>query len=280
MAKTVAFNSSDPSRPAVQARTLIVDNNDVFRASLRELLHSAGHAVSQAADGRAALAVAARERPHVVVLDVRMPALHGYEVCRRLRLCYGYSMAIIFLSGSRVEPYDRVAGLEAGGDDYLTKPFDPGELLARIAAQLRRLRSTNEAVGAKSPLTPRQEQIVSRGSHAAPTSVGSHRSSSSPPRPFGSTSSESTRSWECEIGPRSFPGRTSRASPRERRKKKRSAMGRPPRWCQCPILAEPRSRPSQTARRGPWPLVDAGFVTEPSTCLRRANARSSKLPRG
>ena len=118
---------------------MVVEDNDTLRSDICELLRDEGYTVADAADGRSALGVAAREQPDVVTLDVNMPGLHGYEVCRRLRNAYGYRIAIIFLSGSRAESFDRIAGLEAGGDDYMTKPFDPGKLLARIAAQVRRL---------------------------------------------------------------------------------------------------------------------------------------------
>jgi len=90
-----------------------------------------------------------------------MPDLHGYETCRRLRKRFGYAVGIIFASGSRMEPYDRVAGLDAGADDYIVKPPDPGELLARLRAITRRLRAEaqwrNEAT---SGLTPRQLEVL------------------------------------------------------------------------------------------------------------------------
>lgn len=150
---------------------MVVEDNDTLRSDICELLRDEGYTVADAADGRSALGVAAREQPDVVTLDVNMPGLHGYEVCRRLRNAYGYRIAIIFLSGSRTESFDRIAGLEAGGDDYMTKPFDPGELLARIAAQVRRLRSTDQGPsGEASRLTPRQEEIVVLLTGGAPVS--------------------------------------------------------------------------------------------------------------
>jgi DNA-binding NarL/FixJ family response regulator len=162
VASTAAFHLNDGPHVAVAGKVLVVDDDDDLRTMLCELLVSEGYDICQAGNGREALAVAARVGSDVVLLDVHLPGLHGYEVCRRLRIAHGYRMAIVFLSGSRTEAFDRIAGLEAGGDDYMTKPFDPGELLARVAAQMRRLRSTGTEVGgaAPSPLTPRQEEVV------------------------------------------------------------------------------------------------------------------------
>ncbi len=87
------------------------------------------------ADGAAALALIAREAPDLVILDVTMPEMDGTELCRRLRR--DSDVPVIFLS-SRGEEVDRVLGLELGGDDYMTKPFSPRELVARVRAHLRR----------------------------------------------------------------------------------------------------------------------------------------------
>ena len=115
---------------------LVVDDDAPIAASLRRALEYAGHRVTVAADGPGALAAAARERPDVVVLDVMLPGIDGLAVCRRLRE-QGHDVLILMLTARDATP-DRVAGLDAGADDYLVKPFAYDELLARVRALLRR----------------------------------------------------------------------------------------------------------------------------------------------
>ena len=89
--------------------------------------------------------------------------MSGYDVCRNVREQYGYSVGVIFISGERTEALDRVAGLELGGDDYLAKPFDHGELVARVRALVRRLqRGPNEKPGkqTKQALTRREAEVL------------------------------------------------------------------------------------------------------------------------
>jgi two-component system response regulator MprA len=117
------------------SRVLVVDDDARLADSLRRALSYEGHTVEVAADGPAAL-VAARERPpDLVVLDVMLPGIDGVEVCRRLRA--GSDLPILMLT-ARDAISDRVAGLDAGADDYLVKPFAYDELLARVRALLRR----------------------------------------------------------------------------------------------------------------------------------------------
>jgi DNA-binding NarL/FixJ family response regulator len=128
------------SDPAAQGESvLVVDNDPRFRAFVRDLLERAGFEVAEADDGEAALSVAALKRPELVLLDVCLPRASGYEVCRELRDRFGDSLGIIFVSGERIESIDRVSGLLLGADDYLAKPFDPDELLARVRTILRRV---------------------------------------------------------------------------------------------------------------------------------------------
>ena len=115
---------------------LVVDDDAPIAASLRRALEYAGHRVTVAADGPGALAAAARERPDLVVLDVMLPGLDGLAVCRRLRE-KAHDVLILMLTARDATP-DRVAGLDAGADDYLVKPFAYEELLARVRALLRR----------------------------------------------------------------------------------------------------------------------------------------------
>jgi two-component system response regulator MprA len=123
-------------------RILVVDDELAVRESLRRALLLEGHQVELAADGREALATIARSAPDLVVLDVLMPELDGLEVSRRLRAA-GDRTPILMLT-ARAEVEDRVAGLDAGADDYLGKPFALDELLARVRALLRRTPSSDE----------------------------------------------------------------------------------------------------------------------------------------
>jgi two-component system OmpR family response regulator len=118
-------------------RILVVDDDPHLREVLAYTLHRQGWTVTEVADGAAAVSVVQRQAPDLVVLDVVMPELDGIETCRRIRSFS--SIPIVFLS-SRDEELDRVLGLEMGGDDYVTKPFSPRELVSRIKAVLRRAR--------------------------------------------------------------------------------------------------------------------------------------------
>ena len=117
---------------------LVVDDDALFRELVLTILRRAGYRTQEAATGEEALELAKRQRPDVVVLDVHLPRLSGHEVCARLRRA-GERPRVLFVSGERVEPYDRVAGLLVGGDDYLIKPFAPDELLARVRALVKRV---------------------------------------------------------------------------------------------------------------------------------------------
>jgi two-component system response regulator MprA len=115
---------------------LVVDDDGPIRRMLERTLAAEGYAVVTAADGGEALAAVERSVPDVVVLDVAMPGPDGLAVCRRLR-SKGLSLPILLLT-ARDAVDDRVAGLDAGADDYVVKPFAPAELLARVRALLRR----------------------------------------------------------------------------------------------------------------------------------------------
>jgi DNA-binding NarL/FixJ family response regulator len=117
---------------------LVVDRNAGARSQVASLLERIGYETRQAQNGREALEAASQVQPALVFLEVNLAEVGGYEVCRRLRDRFGDDIAIIFLSGDRTEPYDRVAGLLLGADDYIVKPFDEGELLARVRSVLRR----------------------------------------------------------------------------------------------------------------------------------------------
>jgi two-component system response regulator MprA len=120
----------------VNASVLVVEDDGPIERMLRRTLAAAGYDVSGASDGGAALAEVERSVPDLVVLDVGLPGLDGLAVCRRLR-AKGLAVRILVLT-ARDAVEDRVAGLDAGADDYLVKPFAAEELLARIRALLRR----------------------------------------------------------------------------------------------------------------------------------------------
>jgi len=117
-------------------RVLVVDDDPPLRRMLARTLAAEGYDVTVAADGGAALLEAERAAPDVIVLDVAMPAIDGLAVCRRLR-SKGLPTPILMLTARDAVP-DRVAGLEAGADDYLVKPFAVQELIARLRALTRR----------------------------------------------------------------------------------------------------------------------------------------------
>ena len=115
---------------------LLVDDEPSILQLARMYLEREGFRVQSVNDGEAALNQAAQQRPALIVLDVMLPKLDGFEVCRRLRASQN-SAAILMLT-ARDEDIDKILGLELGADDYLTKPFNPRELVARVKAILRR----------------------------------------------------------------------------------------------------------------------------------------------
>ena len=116
---------------------LVVDDEPKIVKLAQDYLERSGFCVLTAADGPTALAVARRDRPDLIVLDLNLPGMDGLDVCRALR-CES-SVPIIMLT-ARVEETDRLIGLELGADDYVIKPFSPRELVARVRAVLRRVR--------------------------------------------------------------------------------------------------------------------------------------------
>jgi len=121
-------------------RILIVDDEGHIREVIRVALKKAGMDVIEARDGKEALARFAAGRPDLIVLDIGMPEFDGLDVCREIRKTS--DVPILFLS-ARDEEIDRILGLEIGGDDYVTKPFSPRELVARVNVILRRLSPRN-----------------------------------------------------------------------------------------------------------------------------------------
>ncbi len=114
---------------------MIIDDDPQIRDVLRIALKQAGHTVAEAGDGAEGLAKARGGRADLIVLDIGLPEMDGLELCRRLRA--DHDTPVLFLT-ARDEEIDRVLGFELGGDDYVTKPFSPRELMARIRAILKR----------------------------------------------------------------------------------------------------------------------------------------------
>jgi two-component system KDP operon response regulator KdpE len=137
----------------VSQRVLVVDDEPAILATLAPQLRARGYEVLTATSGHAAIDAIDRHRPDLVVLDLGLPDLEGVEVCRRIR--EGRSTPILVLSARGAEP-DKVAALDAGADDYVTKPFSTEELLARVRAALRRSEAGTTSAG---PITRRDITI-------------------------------------------------------------------------------------------------------------------------
>ena len=126
---------------------LFIEDDDQIRLALRLVLEDEGYVVREAADGRAGLAAFHAEEPDLVLLDLRLPDMSGFAVCRALR---AMSIVPIVIVTAQTDTQDMVTGLEAGADDYVTKPVIPKELSARVRAHLRRAQFQNQS-GAIAP---------------------------------------------------------------------------------------------------------------------------------
>ena len=121
-----------------QMRALVVDDELPLVEIVRTYLEREGFEVHAAHDGQAAVEAAREQQPDVIVLDLMLPGLDGIEACRQIR---SFSDAYIIMLTAKTEEADKIVGLSTGADDYLTKPFSPGELVARVRAMLRRPRA-------------------------------------------------------------------------------------------------------------------------------------------
>lgn len=140
----------DPTRKTI----LVVEDEPDIRELVRYNLDNAGFAVVEAADGESALEVARKERPALVLLDLMLPSSDGLEVCKILRSRPETANIPVVMLTARAAEVDRILGLELGADDYVTKPFSPRELIARVRAVLRR---------AEPPDIDRPSEIYERG---------------------------------------------------------------------------------------------------------------------
>ena len=120
-------------------RVLVVDDEPDIVALVAYHLVKAGYRVSTASNGREAVAAAKQERPALIVLDLMLPGISGYEVLEQLRAIEATKDIAVLMLTARREEQDRIQGLSLGADDYLTKPFSPQELVLRVAAILRRM---------------------------------------------------------------------------------------------------------------------------------------------
>ena len=137
-AHTAGGADDGPMTTTVPASVLVVEDEKDLAAMLGSYLQRAGFAVELAHTGPAALELARQINPGVIVLDLGLPGLDGFEVCRRLRT---FTDCYVLMLTARTDEIDTVVGLSVGADDYITKPFSPRELVARIGAVLRRPRT-------------------------------------------------------------------------------------------------------------------------------------------
>jgi two-component system, NarL family, nitrate/nitrite response regulator NarL len=137
---------------------LVADDDPDSRRAIAEALSRAGHATAVAADGDEALAIAEHDRPALVIAEVLLPGVSGYELCRAVKDRYGSRIPVVLVSDRRTEPADRLAGLLIGADDYVVKPVLPAELVVRVGHLLVGA-GAGELSGVEK-LTPRERDVM------------------------------------------------------------------------------------------------------------------------
>jgi DNA-binding response OmpR family regulator len=142
-----------------RSRALVVDDEAGLVEIVSAYLSREGFTVEAAADGEQAVELARRDAPDVIVLDLGLPGIDGIEACRQIR---SFSDAYIMILTARAEEHEKIAGLSTGADDYLTKPFSPGELVARIRAMLRRPRIAAASTSARRQFGPLELDSAAR----------------------------------------------------------------------------------------------------------------------
>jgi DNA-binding NarL/FixJ family response regulator len=164
---------------------LIADEDKSSRELLAAILRNAGYEPLEAAAGDEALELARANAVLAAILEIPLSGLSGYELCAALKVEFGAALPVIFVTGSRTEPYDRVAGLLLGADDYMTKPFAAGELLVRLRNLIHR-RTNPEASRLAHRLTRREHEVlalmaeglqhqeIARKLFISPKTVGTH----------------------------------------------------------------------------------------------------------
>jgi DNA-binding NarL/FixJ family response regulator len=143
---------------------VVVDDDRSCRKFLLSILQRAGYAATGFASAEEAQAAIAVKRPAVVLTDVQLPGVSGYELCREVKNEYGNEVAVIIVSGDRAEAFDRAAGILLGADDYIVKPFDSGELLARVWRLAGRTngkkRASDARPGEMDALSAREREVL------------------------------------------------------------------------------------------------------------------------
>ena len=177
-----------------EINVLVVDADPVYAEFVIGALRRAGLVGHHVASGENAVEVAATLEPAAVILDVILPGRTGYDICRELRQRYGEELPIVFVSGERREAADRVVGLLIGADDYLVKPVDAEELIARLRRLIAKSRGFHGLASPVSPaftaLTPRENEVLRLLAHGLDQEGIAHELRSVP-RPSAPTSSAS-----------------------------------------------------------------------------------------
>ena len=153
-----AGSAAAGQRPG-RLRALVVDDEPGLVEIVSAYLAREGFEVEAADDGERAVELARRLQPEVIVLDLGLPGIDGIEACRQIR---AFSDAYIVMLTARAEEHEKIAGLSTGADDYLTKPFSPGELVARVRAMLRRPRNGSPAASAPRRFGPLELDAAAR----------------------------------------------------------------------------------------------------------------------
>ena len=193
---TTGSPDGGPSRSDTRGRVLLVDDQPDLLAMLAEALSEAGFAVTTAINGRDALARLQTSDPEVVVADVEMPEMDGYELCRRVRAAGQADIPFLFCSGLG-EPDDRLEGLQAGADDYIVKPPALDELVLKLTRQVGRVRRLRVAGAGSAPPSTRYRSPPSRpgccdGRARSPASGGSRCAESWVAAPWARSSGPGT----------------------------------------------------------------------------------------
>lgn len=147
IASRARAHTAPPASHHLPATVLIVDDEQDVIDLVKHHLQRAGYQILTALDGPKALELARRERPVVVVLDLMLPGMTGIEVCRELRKSADTATLGVVMLTAKGQPSERIAGLETGADDYVTKPFSPKELVLRVQAVHRRAQAAREGGG-------------------------------------------------------------------------------------------------------------------------------------
>jgi DNA-binding NarL/FixJ family response regulator len=147
-----------PVDPNGKGTIVLADHDAKARSRAAAVLGKGGYSIVEVDNGDDAIDAVRREAPCLVVLEVRLPGLSGYEVCHQLKEDFGQGLPVILVSGDRTEPFDRVAGILIGADDYIVKPFARDELLVRVRRLVRTMAPIAPAVASK--LTARENEIL------------------------------------------------------------------------------------------------------------------------